>query len=114
MLGILAEEMVKCIKEENEKIQIGCPHGHVIYNPSIYAGVGVNQTCTKSPDDCVGMPRRLQRSVNKCFLKKSCNLTLSRDDSIMCGNKVDDSKRHITYVVFKKMFCIRKGEYETH
>ena len=103
------ETVVKFLTSDKERVRIGCPHRHVIYHPSVYAGVSGDSSYKRSPTDCTGVPRRLQKHLDKCYLKKSCDIVLQKSDTITCGNEVDNAQRTISYIVFKKMYCVPKG-----
>ena len=92
----------------DEKIRITCPHGHVIYNPVIEAGVGSRGQCVRSEADCTGTPRSLQRQVDTCHWKTRCELTVSSHSEITCGTGKDRCLRKITYIRFKHPYCIPK------
>lgn len=103
---MISEELVKYITTETEVVRIGCPHGHVIYDPDVIAGVLSDHNDTRTRNDCTGTPKRLQDNLDKCFLKKSCDITIERSDTVDCK---DDCTRKISYIVFKKMFCAPRG-----
>ncbi|XP_053393317.1 uncharacterized protein LOC123564675 isoform X2 [Mercenaria mercenaria] len=111
-LGLILEEVLKCLTKPTEKIRISCPKNHVIYNPVILAGASAGQSCNPAPTDCVGTTKEIKRQAERCFWKKRCVINLCNVGNITaCTNKMTArpmASFNATYIIIKQMHCIPK------